>query len=135
MTVDQLMSRVSSFELTQWRAFEKVNGPLGRQYSDDMLANIHEQLQAIQFILGRMSAGDESPVPQPHRMPRPHEVMRDHQSAEDAAKEAEAQAAAAHLAYVNRLQAEQEAAEARAAQIAEQNAAEVERLKTHLPGT
>jgi hypothetical protein len=40
-----------------------------------MLANVHEQLQAIQFILGRMSAGEESPIPPPHRVLRPHEVL------------------------------------------------------------
>lgn len=56
-------------------AFERVNGPLGRQYSDDMLANIHEQLQAVQFILGRMSAGEDSPVEPPHRVLRAHEVL------------------------------------------------------------
>lgn len=78
MTVNELLTRVSSYELTQWMAFERVNGPLGRQYSEDMLANIHEQLQAIQFILGRMSAGEDSPVPAPHRMLRPHEVLMPH---------------------------------------------------------
>lgn len=75
MTVNDLLNKVSSYELSQWMAFEKVNGPLGQQYSDDMSANIHEQLQAIQFILGRMSAGEESPVPPPHRVLRPHEVL------------------------------------------------------------
>lgn len=75
MTVEELLSKISSYELSEWMAFERVNGPLGQQYSDDMLANVHEQLQAIQFILGRMSAGEESPVPAPHRVLRPHEVL------------------------------------------------------------
>lgn len=78
MTFDELLTKISSYELTQWIAFERVNGPLGPQYSNDMLANIHEQLQAVQFILGRMSAGEDSPVPQPHKMLRAHEVLTHH---------------------------------------------------------
>ncbi len=78
MTVNELLTKLSSYELSQWMAFERVNGPLGRQYGDDMAANIHEQLQAIQFILGRMSAGADSPVPAPHRVLRPHEVLSKH---------------------------------------------------------
>lgn len=84
MTVNDLLNKMSSYELTEWMAFERVNGPLGQQYSDDMSANIHEQLQAIQFILGRMSAGEESPVPAPHRVLRPHEVLtRKNEEVED----------------------------------------------------
>lgn len=75
MTVDELLRKISSRELTEWAAFERINGPLGSQYGDDMLANIHEQLQAVQYIVGKMAAGEDSIVPLPHRMPRPSEVF------------------------------------------------------------
>jgi hypothetical protein len=100
MTVQEMLTKVSSYELSQWMAFEKINGPLGAQYSDDMLASIHEQLQAIQFILGRMSAGKESPVPPPHRLRRPHEVMRTPPEPDTSADEA---AEAAQRTYQERV--------------------------------
>jgi len=60
-------------------AYERVSGPLGRQYSDDMLANVHEQLQVTNFILGRMASGEESPIPVPERVLRPHQISEHHE--------------------------------------------------------
>lgn len=120
------MTEIDSYELAQWRAFERVNGPLGHQYSDDMLANIHEQLQACQFILGRLSAGDESPVPMPHRVLRPHEVMsqQPEEIIEARTQEAEVEALKAALIYQNRIDAEKS-----------QTVEELKSVAQHLPGT
>ncbi len=124
-----MLEKVSSYELAEWMAFEKVNGPLGSQYSDDMMANVHEQLQAIQFILGRMSAGKESPVPPPHRLRRPHEVMRE--PAEPDTRDEDA-AEAAQQTYSERINQETE-------REIEERSQTVEAMKRefpiHLPGT
>lgn len=69
------MKRISSYELSQWIAYERASGPLGQIYSQDMLAQIHEQLQAIQYILGAQAAGEESPVPIPFKQPRPSDIF------------------------------------------------------------
>lgn len=124
------MTEAGSYELAQWRAFEKRNGPLGSVYSDDMLANIHEQLQAVQFILGRMSAGDESPVPQPHKVRRPNEVFT--KSVDDFNNEAQAEALRAQLAYEQRMFREQSE---RDAAVHASNAAALAKHIQELPGT
>lgn len=74
MPVRELLERTDSLELAEWRAFERALGPVGRQYSDGALAHIHEQLQAIAYLLGAQ-AGDENPVSQPQHYPRPDEVF------------------------------------------------------------
>lgn len=61
-------------ELTEWEAYERATGPLNRLYSDDMLALIHEQLQALNYLTG--SQADPNPMPEPVRMPRPDESIR-----------------------------------------------------------
>ncbi|MEW2635267.1 DUF4035 domain-containing protein [Streptomyces sp. NPDC048389] len=40
MTVADLDSRLSSYELTEWMAFEKITGPLGRRRHDIQAATI-----------------------------------------------------------------------------------------------
>lgn len=38
MTVEELLARVSSAELTEWQAFERVEGPLGQRRDDHLAA-------------------------------------------------------------------------------------------------
>lgn len=38
MTVEELLARVSSAELTEWQAFEQVEGPLGGRRDDTLAA-------------------------------------------------------------------------------------------------
>jgi hypothetical protein len=52
MTVDEMLNRISSYELTQWDAYERATGPLGGRYSDETLAAIQEQLQLTCYLLG-----------------------------------------------------------------------------------
>ncbi|MFE7797057.1 hypothetical protein [Nocardia sp. NPDC057440] len=74
MTVEEMLHRVSSRELTEWIAYEQKNGPLGHQYSDDVLASILEALHTNTFVAGLQY--DPNPVPEPKRVPRPPEVMQ-----------------------------------------------------------
>lgn len=73
-SVRELLARFDSLELAQWRAYEIALGPIGRQYGDGTLAAIHEQLQAVAYLLGAQ-AGDDNPVPMPQHFPRPNEVF------------------------------------------------------------
>ncbi|OII61215.1 hypothetical protein BJP40_06725 [Streptomyces sp. CC53] len=77
-----MLDAMSSAEYTQWRGFERAYGPIDRRYSDEALANIHEQLQAITYLIGAQltsqKKGAKNPVPQPKHFPRPHEVGKHH---------------------------------------------------------
>ncbi|MFT2016290.1 hypothetical protein ACMA1D_10670 [Streptomyces sp. 796.1] len=72
-----MLSSVSSRELAEWMAYEKVAGPVGSVHGDEILAAIHEQLGFIAHLLGAAHFSDEShpnPIPAPERYPRPHEL-------------------------------------------------------------
>jgi hypothetical protein len=72
-----LLCGITAYELSEWEAYERAFGPLGRQYEQDMFARIHEQLQMITFVLGAANSGEgENPVPEPKQVPRPHEVFQ-----------------------------------------------------------
>lgn len=62
-------------EIAEWQAFEHVHGPLDRAYSDDMLAQIHEQLQFLAHVMGVQVWGEQNPVPAPRKVPRPANVF------------------------------------------------------------
>lgn len=72
-----MLASVDSRELTQWLAFEREHGTL--QYSDEVLAGIHEQLQCVAHLLGAAHFTDDkhtkNPVPEPERIPRPGEPV------------------------------------------------------------
>lgn len=57
-------------------AYETVAGPLGGRYSDDMLAAIHEQLQALTQVCGQLTAAwiDANPKVDISHVPRRHEI-------------------------------------------------------------
>lgn len=75
--MDELLCGITAFEIAEWEAYERAFGPLGRQYEQDMLARVHEQLQMIAYVLGAAnSREDENPVPEPQKVPRPHEVFQ-----------------------------------------------------------
>lgn len=85
MPVAELLSRTSSIELTEWQAYERAFGPLGKQYSDDMLAQIHEQLQLMAKLLGAALVDDanKNPIPNPQRVPRPPDLFKQPDDEED----------------------------------------------------
>lgn len=74
MTVAQLLSCISSRELTEWQAYEQATGPLGSRYSDDVLAAIHEQLQISNRMYGEQF--EENMVPIPKAVLRPDQVFQ-----------------------------------------------------------
>lgn len=72
-----MLATVKSRELTKWAAFEREYGPLGQEYTSEVLASIQEELQFIAHILGAAHLADEgkkNPIPAPKRIPRPHEL-------------------------------------------------------------
>lgn len=91
MTVDDLLNNVSSQELAEWEAYERALGPVGRQYDQDMLARIHEQLQMLTYVVGATnSEKDKNPVPEPQQVPRPADVFK--RLTEEAESDPEAEA-------------------------------------------
>lgn len=95
MTVAELLSRISSWELSEWMAYEDATGPLDNRWRDDMLARIHECIQ-VAF------AGGE-----PQMLPRPHQIAdlveaQLAESAEDEAQEQQDVVAALNEALMNR---------------------------------
>lgn len=68
--MDELLRKIPSYELTQWKAYERAFGPLGNFYAADVWAGIHEQLQRIAALL---TEGGKATV---ERLPRPMEVYK-----------------------------------------------------------
>jgi len=73
-SVGELLDRFDSLELAEWRAFERALGPIGKEYSEGALAQIHEVLQGILYLLGAQ-CGEDNPAPRPQHFPRPNEVF------------------------------------------------------------
>jgi hypothetical protein len=63
-----MLDSMGSSELTEWMAYERLVGPLGDSYAQEMLASITELLQ--QLIILTAQAKDENV----ERVPRPHEL-------------------------------------------------------------
>lgn len=76
MPVSELLARTSSYELTEWMAYENAFGPLGPEYRDDMLASIHEQLQALRHLMGELWTEKDNPIPVPKKLPRPNDLWQ-----------------------------------------------------------
>ncbi len=74
MTVEEMLLRISALEIAEWQAFERAFGPIGREYADNTLADIHEQLQVLVRLTGEQY--EDNPAPMPKRHLRPPEVMR-----------------------------------------------------------
>jgi hypothetical protein len=55
-------------------AYEKAFGPLGPQYSDYVLACIHEQIQFLSHITGAQY--QKNPAPEVNHYPRPDEIFK-----------------------------------------------------------
>lgn len=71
-----MLSSLSSRDITEWRAYELLNGPVGSAaYSEEALASMHEMLQHIGRILIASNAEDQSSVPELIHYPRPFEFL------------------------------------------------------------
>lgn len=84
MTVAEMLSRISSYELTEWRAYELAFGPLDSSYRDEIAASSHEMLQAMRHTMGQLWATDgDNPVSEPQQLPRPHALYRNPDDEDD----------------------------------------------------
>lgn len=68
-----MLERTSSYELSEWQAYEKANGPLGPQYVQATMASMHRQLMTIAWLLGAQF--EENPAPEPFDWPMPSEIF------------------------------------------------------------
>lgn len=66
-------------------AYERVNGPLGREYSDEALASINDALSLANKLLGCQLS--ENPVPDPEVYVRPKKLFDPDRLAKLAAEE------------------------------------------------
>lgn len=68
-----LLATHSSYELTEWMAFEQVNGPIGAKWDREVLAQLHELTQFGNHLLGAQMSDNKHPnqVPKPETIPRP----------------------------------------------------------------
>lgn len=74
MTVGQMLSVVPSHELAEWEAYERAFGPLGKSYTNEVLANVSDSLAVLLRLYGEQF--DDNPIPIPSKYPRPHEWFR-----------------------------------------------------------
>lgn len=58
--------------MSEWEAFERAYGPIDGEYSADMLAQIHEQLQILTWLMGNQF--EPNPAPKPRNVPRPPDI-------------------------------------------------------------
>lgn len=73
--MSEMLADTTSYELSELAAYELINGPIGGRYSEELLADIHQQLQRVCSILIAQHVEHEQQVPQPQRYPRPHDVL------------------------------------------------------------
>lgn len=79
MSVRELLATHTSYELSEWEAFEEVYG-FGDHKLYDVLAAIHEQVQLTNHLLGAAhftKEDEENPIPAPKRLPRGGERQPD----------------------------------------------------------
>lgn len=74
-SVDELLETVSSRDLAELRAYERLNGPIGPQYIQESLACMHEQLQRIVAAVYAVNVKDEDDIPEVVAYPRPPEIF------------------------------------------------------------
>lgn len=73
--------------MTEWYAYELVNGPIGSEWRDEVIAEMHEQLQLLNHLFSQANFTDKNhrkgPVPKPEHYPRPNESLREKVEVED----------------------------------------------------
>lgn len=72
----ELLASVTSRDLAELRAYELVHGTVDSQYSDDLLASIHEQLQQVCRLLIAQGAEEEDEIPEIHPYPRTYQMFQ-----------------------------------------------------------
>lgn len=59
----------SSYEITEWLAYENAYGPIGDHYLNETLAQMHELMQTMAYLAGAKM--EENPVNKPTTHARP----------------------------------------------------------------
>lgn len=80
------LARISSWELSEWEAYEREYGPINDRWRDDILALVHEQLQQLNRLTGAAhftGKGHRNPVPEPRKVPRPWRIHDDDDEGEE----------------------------------------------------
>lgn len=76
--MDDMLGSMSSHELAEWQAYERVAGPLDGTWRDETLSSLHELIQQLNHLLGAAHFTDKkhknNPVPEPERWIRPYEM-------------------------------------------------------------
>lgn len=82
---------MTSYELTEWMAYERHAGPLGAQWANEAIASLHEQLQFLNYMTGQAHFTDKNdrkgPAPKPSHYPRPSEIASLGKAAEESEEE------------------------------------------------
>lgn len=79
-----MLASVTSREIAEWRAYERLNGPIGSSaYQEEALASMHEMLQHLARILIAQNVEDEDDIPDISHYPRPFEFMQPPETPED----------------------------------------------------
>lgn len=68
-----MLECIDSYELAEWMAFERAFHPIGPDYRDEALAQIHDQLVLLNKMYGEQF--EDNPAEKLDRMIRPHEIM------------------------------------------------------------
>lgn len=69
MPVGVMLASIPSYELSEWEAYERAFGPLGKSYTEQALAQIADTLAILLRLYGEQF--EENPVPEPQQFPRP----------------------------------------------------------------
>lgn len=73
---------MDSVEYSQWMAFERVHGPINREWDQEAMANMQEQLHTIAYLISQAKFTDKNhrkgPIPKPERYPRANESLLKH---------------------------------------------------------
>lgn len=74
-----MLDGMSSRMFSEWVAYERENGPIGSQWRDELLAQMHELQQHFNHMFGAANfagKGKKNPVPKAERYPRSHEMYK-----------------------------------------------------------
>jgi hypothetical protein len=77
MSKKAFLASHSSREVAEYMAVENIIGPFGPSYEREMLAQIVEMLQSINYnaVQLQLDKDSENPVPEPRHVPRPYELL------------------------------------------------------------
>lgn len=60
MPVPQMLRKLTAKELTEWRAYEKKNGPLDDTWRDHALASLIDLVQGLLYLTSQAHFGQDS---------------------------------------------------------------------------